>query len=707
LALESKSGADGNFTMPMETAKGREADRTGKNNHPSTSSLSLEQSVAALEQSEALREQSEALQESVEARFGCLPNFYSLASADPQNTANLWGFAQFAYLDNPLPSLFKERLFVYLSRFCEVRYCIARHLGFLVGLGRTAGDADCPPQTVDAVLPLLRLPLARGDAFEPLLITCQGLDSPIRAFPPPDSSAERALFACAAHVFLQTPEAARAHGALRKVLDRADLEHLTVFLSFVRTAHYWTRLHPGLTFEDDVVEFLKAHEVVRAAILNFPDDSADLRRGQIAAEPPLLRHLPRKNGLITETPITQTPITQTKITETYDTLTVDHRFVAQWLRDRDTTLRDLMAAIPAAVYACDTEGRLIYHNRHATDLWGVEPKTNEHAWAFLKWQRLHRTGGTAIPSEAAREEQRADEEDEPIRGVLASGSPVINQELVLERPDSSRIDVLVNIAPLRDAAGRPRGAVCMMQVISEIKRHQRERERVLNELKRSNHELLRFSHAVAHDLQAPVRSVRALTQILTRRSDGLSQDTAHLADLIEQAAVGMEDMVTSLLKYAQAGHGELVRETVSTESALHAVRVSLSALIEETGARISSSGLPAVKADPVLLQQLFQNLIANAIKYHRPGHPPVIRVEGDRCERGWRFAVADNGQGIPRERQEMIFEPLKRLHGNDTPGSGLGLALCRTIVVRHGGRIWVESDGAGCGATFRFTLGTI
>jgi hypothetical protein len=134
------------------------------------------------------------------------PNLFRLAAADPQITAHLWGFAQFAYLDNPLPFLFKERLFVYLSRFCEIRYCIARHLGFLSGLGRPAGDADCLPQTVKAILPLLRFPLAGGEGYEPLLSVCHltGFSDPHCRRP--DSAAERAVFACAARVFLQTPD---------------------------------------------------------------------------------------------------------------------------------------------------------------------------------------------------------------------------------------------------------------------------------------------------------------------------------------------------------------------------------------------------------------------------------------------------------------------------------------------------------------------
>src|ERR1700709_1919946 len=109
------------------------------------------------------------LEDDVAKRFGVLPNFFRLTSGDPKITENLWGFAQFAYLDNPLPSLFKERLFVYLSRFCEVRYCITRHVGFLLGLGHAAGDAQADIQTVEQVLRLLRRPLAHGESLDSFL----------------------------------------------------------------------------------------------------------------------------------------------------------------------------------------------------------------------------------------------------------------------------------------------------------------------------------------------------------------------------------------------------------------------------------------------------------------------------------------------------------------------------------------------------------
>ena len=132
--------------------------------------------------------------------------------------------------------------------------------------------------------------------------------------------------------------------------------------------------------------------------------------------------------------------------------------------------------------------------------------------------------------------------------------------------------------------------------------------------------------------------------------------------------------------------------------------VTLAPLITKTGAQIICKPLPTVEGDPVLLEQLLQNLVANAIHYHRPEEAPVVEISGGHSGEVWQFAVKDNGQGVPLEYQDGVFEPLKRLHGYETPGTGLGLALCRTIAARHGGRLWVESIGSGCGAIFRFTL---
>lgn len=211
------------------------------------------------------------IEASVAARFGVLPNFFRLTSEEPEITRNLWAFAQFAYLDNPLPSLFKERLFVYLSRFCRIRYCIARHLGFLVGLGRPSGDEQCTPQTAAEVFPLLQRTLSVGARLDAQLEECHRLGRLI-AIPEPESTVEQSVFAFASHVFLQTADAHRTQFALACLLDATSLEYLNLLLAFVRTAHYWTEIHPDLKMEDDIEEFLAAYPGLSTYVLGAPED---------------------------------------------------------------------------------------------------------------------------------------------------------------------------------------------------------------------------------------------------------------------------------------------------------------------------------------------------------------------------------------------------------------------------------------------------
>ena len=262
-------------------------------------------------------------------------------------------------------------------------------------------------------------------------------------------------------------------------------------------------------------------------------------------------------------------------------------------------------------------------------------------------------------------------EETPVKSVLATGVSVINSELVLERPDLSRINVLANITALRDSTGEIAGAVSIFQDITELKRMQQERDDLLYELERSNRELSQFSYAVSHGLKAPVNHVRALTQLLIRREPSLKEDSARLLTMIERAAGRMEHLIQSLLLYAQAGQGELNRQRLQIDSIIESVRVTLEPLITKTRAEIICRPLSAVDGDPVLLEQLFQNLVANAIQYHRPEESPMVEISGAPLGEGWQFAVKDNGQGIPGNYQDGIFEPFKRLHASYFGKSGV------------------------------------
>ena len=227
-------------------------------------------------------------------RFGLLPNFFRLTSESPEVTTALWGFARFAYLDNPLPSLFKERLFVYLSRFCEVRYCISRHVGFLIGLGRPAGDAQSPIQTIDEIVRLVGHPLPRNEHIQPYAAQCAACAEPLAEMPEPGSSMEEAIFACATHAFLQTPQAPVCLAGLKRALGASLFERLLVFLSFVRTAHYWTKVHTELEIEQDIKNLLATHEALAECVLNDPEGGGSDISRQLIDELALLREAQRR-----------------------------------------------------------------------------------------------------------------------------------------------------------------------------------------------------------------------------------------------------------------------------------------------------------------------------------------------------------------------------------------------------------------------------
>jgi PAS domain S-box-containing protein len=262
----------------------------------------------------------------------------------------------------------------------------------------------------------------------------------------------------------------------------------------------------------------------------------------------------------------------------------------------------------------------------------------------------------------------------------------------------------VVVTPVRDAEGRPVRILSLLRDITERQRDEEERERLTKELKRSNEELSQFAHIVAHDLQSPLRGVTSFAQLLQRKAEGTlgSEELEFLTQIIENAR-RMQELVQAVLRFAQVGHGTIEKKPAEMDTVLDSALQSLQTQIEEQGAKIARGVLPQVTGDPIQLVQLLQNLITNALKYRRPNEPPSISITASEEGTHYVFAVEDNGEGIAAEYLDLIFEPLRRLHGSEVPGTGLGLAVCQRIVNRHGGRIWVESQ-PGVGSRFYFTL---
>jgi len=224
------------------------------------------------------------------------------------------------------------------------------------------------------------------------------------------------------------------------------------------------------------------------------------------------------------------------------------------------------------------------------------------------------------------------------------------------------------------------------------------------DLERSNAELEQFAHVASHDLQEPLRTVTNFVQLLAKRYSGrLDKDADEFIGFVVDGTTRMARLIDDLLEFSRAGRADKPMEPTDCREVLARVVAGLAVSIRESGAVIHHDGLPAVQGNPSQLTQLFQNLIANALKFRGAGSPE-IHVWAVRQGADWLFRVRDNGIGIAPEYSERIFVIFQRLHGrNEYPGTGIGLAICKRIVTCHGGRIWVESQ-PGRGSTFCFTL---
>jgi light-regulated signal transduction histidine kinase (bacteriophytochrome) len=225
------------------------------------------------------------------------------------------------------------------------------------------------------------------------------------------------------------------------------------------------------------------------------------------------------------------------------------------------------------------------------------------------------------------------------------------------------------------------------------------------ELSRLRVEVQSLLYAVGHDLQRPLRHARSFAEVLQRRCKSqLDAENAHYLDRIVSAGHEGQELLEAMLHLSRIVTRGAPPAPTDAEAAFDQARTRLDGPIREAGAEVSRTALPRVLADPAQLQELFERLLDNAVKFRLPGQAPRVRVSAQREGDQWVFSVADNGIGIDPKFHERIFILFQRLHTpSEYPGIGLGLTAAQRIVERHGGRIWVESQ-AGQGATFHFSL---
>lgn len=250
-----------------------------------------------------------------------------------------------------------------------------------------------------------------------------------------------------------------------------------------------------------------------------------------------------------------------------------------------------------------------------------------------------------------------------------------------------------------------RALLRMRQAEADVRQANTALERANEALRVSNEELKTFTSIASHDLQEPLRTLTSYTQLLQRRlNNPADAETQQILDYIVSSAVRMRRLITDLLDYSYLATGEVQPFTeVPLTKVVEWAKLNLDTAVAESQAVITLDPLPTVQGQEGQLSQLFQNLLSNALKYRRPQEKPTVHVGAQRDGSFWRLSVTDNGIGISPEYREQIFRPFQRLHGREIPGTGIGLALCRRIVERHGGRIWAEAAPEH-GTLLRFTL---
>jgi PAS domain S-box-containing protein len=370
----------------------------------------------------------------------------------------------------------------------------------------------------------------------------------------------------------------------------------------------------------------------------------------------------------------------------------EQKRIADRLRESEQRLQAVMDYIPAALFLKDRDARYMLINRQFQDWFGVDPE-----------EAVGKTAHDLYPKE------RADRYAEGDRAILSNWTVTSDTVQIPITTGEVRTFILTKFPIFDGDQGVGFGGV-MIDVTerahaeAQLTAHAKQLASTAAELKRSNAEFEQFAYVASHDLQEPLRMVASYCQLLQRRYQGqIDSEADEFIDYAVDGANRMQRLINDLLDYSRVGRGEQVHDRVDLSEMFATILRDLEKTIEDTKASITADPLPAVSGNQTQLRQLLQNLLTNAIKYKGEA-PPIVHVSAKRDGEDWLFSVRDNGIGIDPEFAERIFLIFQRLHRRDEySGTGIGLAICKKIVERHGGRIWFESDGHR-GTTFNFTI---
>lgn len=362
------------------------------------------------------------------------------------------------------------------------------------------------------------------------------------------------------------------------------------------------------------------------------------------------------------------------------------------LRKAEDKYRALLQSTEQGIYGVDAEGRCVFMNQAGLEMLGyqLEDVLGKDTHDLFHHSRAN---GIHYPLSEC-----------PIQIAMNRGEACRSSEDIFWRRDGTPVPVEFSCNPLVESSGIRMGAVIVFNDITERLATQNQLKSTAEALERSNKDLEQFAYVASHDLQEPLRMISSYVQLLARRYGGkLDAEADKFIGYAVDGAKRMQVLISDLLAYSRVGSKSKVFDAVELDQVLDHTLHNLQIALQESGVALTRDPLPRVLGDSVQLGQLFQNLIGNALKF-RAGHPLQIHVGAQSRENEWALSVRDNGIGIDPRYFDRIFTIFQRLHSREKyPGTGIGLAVCKRIVERHGGRIWVESV-EGEGSTFYFTI---